>query len=327
MTPTAPRCPDCADALDRRSFLATVGTAAWAGVALPNLLNSVLHAAPSPQSAAETVVGQFYQSLTPEQKQTIVFPFDHELRHKISANWHVTKPTIGDDFYTPAQREMIRDIVRNITSPEGYERLKTQLEDDAGGLEFFSVAVFGTPGEGKFQFEITGRHLTLRADGDSVDRAAFGGPIVYGHGAETPQENIYHYQTRQVNEVFRALDARQAERALLKTAPRENAVELQGQAGKFPGLPVSELSADQKALVEQTLKVLLAPFRQEDVDEVFAVLKAGGGLDQLHLAFYQQGDLLNDKVWDIWRVEGPSFVWHFRGAPHVHAYINIGVKQ
>jgi hypothetical protein len=25
-------------------------------------------------------------------------------------------------------------------------------------------------------------------------------------------------------------------------------------------------------------------------------------------------------------VEGPSFVWHFRGAPHVHAYINIATK-
>jgi hypothetical protein len=29
-------------------------------------------------------------------------------------------------------------------------------------------------------------------------------------------------------------------------------------------------------------------------------------------------------MWDMWRIEGPSFVWHFRGAPHVHAYINIG---
>ena len=65
--------------------------------------------------------------------------------------------------------------------------------------------------------------------------------------------------------------------------------------------------------------------REEDVEEVFAILKATGGLDQLHLAFYQDGDLESDKVWDVWRVEGPSFVWHFRGAPHVHAYINVGI--
>jgi hypothetical protein len=77
--------------------------------------------------------------------------------------------------------------------------------------------------------------------------------------------------------------------------------------------------------VEQTLKVLLAPYRADDVDEVYSILKTTGGFDQLHLAFYQEGDLQNDRVWDIWRVEGPSFVWHFRGAPHVHAYINIGV--
>ena len=30
-----------------------------------------------------------------------------------------------------------------------------------------------------------------------------------------------------------------------------------------------------------------------------------------------------DKVWDNWRLEGPAFVWHFRGAPHVHCWVNV----
>jgi hypothetical protein len=322
MSDSKTRCPDCEAPLDRRSFLAASG-AALAGA---SLLNAKVFAAPTPQSAAETAVGRFYQSLSSQQKETIVFPFDHELRRKISANWHITKPTIGDDFYTKEQRENIREILSKVTSSDGWERLKTQLDDDAGGLEFFSVAVFGTPGTGKFQFEITGRHLTLRADGDSVDQAAFGGPIIYGHGAEKPSENMYHYQTKHVNEVFKALDAKQAERALIAKAPAEAAVQIQGAGGQYPGLALSEMSSDQKALVEKTLKTLLSPYRQEDVDEVMATLKASGGLDKLHLAFYQQGDLDSDKTWDIWRVEGPQFVWHFRGAPHVHAYINIGGK-
>ena len=57
------------------------------------------------------------------------------------------------------------------------------------------------------------------------------------------------------------------------------------------------------------------------------ILNSSGGLDQLHMAFYQQEDIDNDRVWDIWRVEGPSMVWHFRGAPHVHASLNIGIKS
>jgi hypothetical protein len=41
------------------------------------------------------------------------------------------------------------------------------------------------------------------------------------------------------------------------------------------------------------------------------------------LAFYKSEDVGNDSVWDIWRLEGPSFVWHFRGAPHVHVWVNV----
>jgi hypothetical protein len=318
-------CPDC-ESFDRRSFLKTAGAATLAGVALPMLVGQPgLHAAPSAQSTAETAVGRFYASLSAEQKQAICLPFDHALRGRISANWHITKPVIGDSFYSDEQQKLISDIVRNVTSEDGYQRLLKQMSDDSGGIESYSVAIFGEPGTGAFEWELTGRHLTLRADGNSVDKAAFGGPIVYGHGVENPKANLFHYQTQQVNDVFRALDAKQTEQALVAKAPSESAVALQGEKGSFPGIGVGQLSADQKQLVTKTIQVLLAPYRQEDVDEVMEILKATGGIDKLHMAFYQQEDLENDKVWDIWRVEGPSFVWHFRGAPHVHAYINIGM--
>lgn len=285
-----------------------------------------LFAAPTAKSSAETAVARFFASLSDEQKKTICFPFEHELRTKINANWHITKPKVGGDFFDKDQQVIVSEIVKNVTSEEGYVRLKKQMNEDAGGIGEFSVAMFGQPG-GPFEWELTGRHLTLRADGNSVDKAAFGGPIIYGHGEENPKENIYHYQTQQVNEVFKALDAKQAEKALVAKAPGESAVALQGDKGTFAGIGVSELSADQKQLVTKTIQVLLSPYRQEDVDEAMEIVKASGGLDKLHMAFYQQGDLNNDKLWDMWRVEGPSFVWHFRGAPHVHAYINIGMAS
>jgi hypothetical protein len=310
----------------RRDFV-KLGTAAAVASTTTSLFDlRFAHAGPSPKSAAESVVGELYASLSDPQKKAICRPFGHKSRLKINPNWHVTETLIGDGLFSEQQKTLIDQIVRNVTSEDGYDRFIQQMDDDDGGLESYSIAIFGEPGAGKFQWELTGRHLTMRADGDSVDKAAFGGPIVYGHGEENPTDNLFHYQTKKANEVFQALDADQAKAALLKKAPQESAVQLQGASGTFPGIGVSELSADQKELVESTLKVLLAPYRSEDVDEVMAILKETGGLDDLHMAFYQEEDLDSDKVWDMWRVEGPSLVWHFRGAPHVHAYINIGVK-
>lgn len=320
-------CPDCDGEFSRRDFVKTVGTAAVAAGALP-LVSSSASAAPTAKSAGETAVKRFYDSLSDAQKKEICFDFGHKLQTRLSANWLVTKHKIGSDFYTDEQRDKIDAVVRAVCSEDGYDRIKLQTKADRPkGMNDYAVAVFGKPGSGKFQWELTGRHLTLRCDGDSVENMAFGGPIVYGHGASNPKKNLFHYQTKKTNEVFNSLDGKQRKVALIAKAPRESNVPLQGKNGEFPGIPVGELPDDQKKLVQETLKIILAPYRSEDVDEVMAILKQGGGVDKLHMAFYQQGDLQNDKVWDIWRVEGPTFVWHFRGAPHVHAYINIGVKK
>lgn len=310
--------------VDRRRFL-QAAAAVGAVVAADRLIPSTL-AAPTAKSPAETIVTEFYSTLTESQRAKICFPFDHELRKRINANWAITEPEIVDDFYTPAQRDLVKRIMQSLTSEEGFERFTRQMDEDAGGWDRYHLAVFGEPGTGKFEFELTGRHATMRADGDSVGGYAFGGPIVYGHGETKTSANVFHYQTKQANEVFAALDPAQRERALLPTAPGEANVPLQGDGGKFPGLAVGEMSSDQQSLVEKTVRVMLAPYRAEDVEEALAILKSTGGFGKLHMAFYQQGDIDGDKVWDIFRVEGPSFVWHFRGAPHVHTYVNIGLK-
>jgi hypothetical protein len=303
-----------------------VGGAAVAAGAIPALAPRSALAAPTPTSAAETNVKRLYDSLSATQRGTICLPWTDPKRQTVNANWHVTEPTIGSDFYTVEQRKLVEEILRGVSSPDGYDRFVKQMEYDDGGLESYSAAIFGTPGSGKSQFMLTGRHVTIRADGDSVENAAFGGPMVYGHGAELPTDNLFYYQTQRANEVFGALDSKQRAQALIANAPTENEVPLQGQQARFPGIRIGDLSADQQKLMEEVMKVILAPYRTEDVDEVMAILKSGGGLQQLHMAFYQEGDLENDKIWDVWRVEGPTFVWHFRGAPHVHAYVNIGVK-
>ncbi len=320
-------CPDCQEnSVNRREFVKQAGAttlAVGAGLQLAGGTPLAHGAAPA---ASESSVKHLYETLTDDQRKVICMPVDHKLRSRINANWAITEPTIGSDFYTADQRKLIDKVVHETTSGDGYELLQKQmLADSAKGFESYHIAIFGEPDDKAFQLELTGRHLTLRADGNSQDNIAFGGPIVYGHGESDPKQNLFHYQTKRVNEVFHALDADQAKQALVPKAPPETRVKVQGEGGSFPGVNVGQLSPDQKELVESVLKTLLAPYREQDVTEVFRVLKASGGLDKLHMAFFQDKDLDDDKVWDMWRVEGPAFVWHFRGAPHVHAYINIGV--
>lgn len=311
--------------LNRRSFIRMAGTGAAASVALPALFDlDHLRAAMAESNSAASTVQQFYASLTDRQLLTLCFPYGDRRQQRIHANWNITGPTLGEDFYSDQQRELVNQILKNITNEDGYERLTRQMDEDIGGVEEFSVAIFGDPDEGKFQWEMTGRHLTLRADGAYGDKAAFGGPIIYGHGEEDPPANLYYQHTKQVNEVFKALDPAQAKQALVPKAPNETAVQLQGPEGDFTGIQVADMSSDQKQLVEETIKYLLSPFRTEDVGEAMAAMKSGGGFDALRMSFYEQEDIDDDRIWDMWRIEGPTFVWHFRGSPHVHAIINIG---
>ncbi|MEO1991514.1 MAG: DUF3500 domain-containing protein [Pirellulales bacterium] len=329
--------------LSRRTFLARSTALASAVSIRPALLSATPQDKPAlvDASSAETLAGRLHASLTPKQRQSICFPWDYVhpkyglLRSRVANNWQSSKPDIVSDFYTNEQRQMIRDVFEQLIHSDWHDRFDKQLEDDAGGFGHSqSIALIGEPGSGQFQFLLTGRHMTLRCDGDSEDHVTFGGPIFYGHDAggfnEEPNHpgNVFWPQAIAANRVFEMLDGRQRKLALVQRLPKENAVSFRGSSKTShivdaPGIPVPELSADQKEELEKVLSVLLEPFRMTDQAEARKCLSTQGGLDTCRLAFFRQGDLGNDGVWDNWRLEGPSFVWHFRGAPHVHVWVNI----
>jgi hypothetical protein len=327
-------CRDCdsPSEVSRRQFLKSAGAAALAVGTTPLLANAIsISVAKTP----ETVSKLLFESLSPKQKETICFAWDHQdkerglLRTRIANNWNITEPNIASDFYTKDQQAMIKDIFEEIIQPEWHERIYKQLEDDAGGYgEQQSIAMFGTPGE-KFEFVMTGRHMTLRADGNSAEHVAFGGPIFYGHAAESFDEkpnhpgNVFWPQAVAANRVFEMLDGKQRKLALVEKLPKEQDSGFQGPNGQFPGIPVTEMSKDQRQVVGEVLAKLVEPYRQTDREEAMKCLDAQGGLEKCSLAFYSDGDLGNDKVWDCWRLEGPSFVWYFRGSPHVHVWVNV----
>lgn len=325
--------------LHRREFFERAGQSALAlgAAAYLSPLAGAAEATPAKAPDAESLVKLLHESLTPGQREKICFAWDHQdpklglLRTRVANNWNITDETIDGKFYTPAQQELIHAIYRGIIAPEWHERYDKQQDDDAGGFGLnTSIAIFGTPGEGKSELVLTGRHMTLRCDGNSAEHVAFGGPIFYGHdptGAfnEEPDHegNVFWSQALEANKLYQALDGKQQKLALVSSLPSEEKVAFRGAGGKFAGIPVTELSADQKERVQEVVRKLVEPFRQSDRDEAIACLKTQGGIDACSLAFYQPGDIGNDKVWDNWRLEGPSFVWHFRGAPHVHVWANV----
>jgi hypothetical protein len=328
-------CPDCSSvptgSVSRRQFVQTVSATAAAAIAAPTLLR----AADDSARKSEPLVKKLYESLTPAQKEDIAFPWDYQddrglLRMHVSNNWQITDKKLASGFFNKDQQEMLEAIFWDLYSPDWHDRIRKQLKDDAGGYgKEQSIAFFGAPGTGTFEMVMTGRHLTIRCDGDCVPHTAFGGPIFYGHAAEDFNEkpnhpgNVYWHQALLANDLFKMLDGKQRDVALIAQAPKESNVHFRGKSPELPGLPVSELSADQKTHAQKVLAALVEPYRQVDKDEIQKCLAAQGGYDQCRISFYQSGDLGDDKVWDIWRIEGPSFVWHYRGAPHVHVFVNV----
>ena len=320
-------CPDCPEgdrSLSRRDFVRALG----AGVVAAGVLPRIASASRLVAGDAETAVKRFHETLTSDQKTKICLPWSDPKRTRINANWAITEPKI--EGFSKEQKKLVDDIFRGVTSPDGYDRFQKQMGDDDGGIENYHVAIFGEPGTGQFEWVMTGRHLTIRADGDTTEGVAFGGPIIYGHGAGDGQKslpgNVFYHHTKKANEVFTALDGKQREKALIAKAPAEARVAVQGEKGTFPGLVVADMSKDQKALVESVMKTMLGAYREKDVDEAMTIMKSSGGLDSLRMAFYAADDIGGDHEWDLWRIEGPTFVWHFRGAPHVHSYVNVARK-
>ncbi len=342
-TPSLPaQCPDCSPDCDmpriivvneplpqrrieRRAFLKkTVG--AFAAAAIAPLARA---------AKSETLVQQFAKTLTEAQRAKICFSFEDRKRTLVDNNWHIVDEKLGS-FFTKDQQAMVREIFLGLHSPEYAEKVMQQVVHDSGkaGFEDSSVALFGEPESGKFEFVLTGRHCTRRCDGDSVEGAAFGGPIFYGHAAGTFNEtaehpgNAYWYQAKRANAVFQMLDGKQREKALLARGREEtgnDTVKLRGKNADIEGLAVADMTKDQREGVRGVMRDLLAPFRKEDTDEAMKFIEAAG-LENLHMAFYKAGDIGNDGVWDVWQIEGPNMVWYFRGAPHVHVWVNIAAS-
>lgn len=259
----------------RRSFVRTVaGTMAL--VAAP--------ARPGMTSEA-TLVARFAASLSADQRAAMHFPVSHPNRSRIGNHWAVSPVRVGD--LSGVQQELCRQILDGLLTDSGRARVARVLADDVGGLVDCAVAVFGEAGTAlPFEWVISGRHLTLRADGHRRVGASFDGPLFLGHTGDALRE-----LQDQARALLTALDP--------GTAPRPEAA---------ASWELRALEGAPRALSLGLLEGLLSPFRSET-----APLDPGS---LRFTAFPMVGQ--PTEAGSIWKVEGPGFSASFHGWPHAH---------
>jgi hypothetical protein len=191
------------------------------------------------------------------------------------------------------------------------------------------VLICGDPTSRPYQIILTGTHLNLRVGGKSSEGAAFGGPQVYGdqRGNEVVglPGNVYRDQFLLGQRILQNLDAGRRKLAVIDEAPVQTQIELQGRHRSLPGIPVAELTNEDKDHVRQLVERVFSTYPSEDVTYARECLAANGGVDALFLSYYQHGEDGDIPEGQVFRLEGPAAVLYFRGYPHVHAFINVAM--
>jgi hypothetical protein len=316
--------------MDRRKLLkvgATLGALLAAGTygryrLLPPRRSRVL-------ASVDELARRLFAGLDQELRAKACVDYDHPLRQYHNRGVWGGGLSIFSGGFSWEQRGILTDLLYAGLSEAGRERVPNEFFSDLPGVHTMKVLICGDPHDPPYQLVLTGPHLNLRLGGRSREGVAFGGPQVYGDQRGNERAglpgNLYRYQLEIAQRLFRSLDPGQQRETLLATAPIQTQIELQGRAGSFPGMPVAELSFASRAIARELVDGILSTFAPPDVAYARECLERNGGLGALSLSYYADGEVERSGQYQIFRLEGPAAVFHFRGAPHVHAFVNVAM--
>jgi hypothetical protein len=276
----------------------------------------------------ETLARRLYSSLDEEQRASTCVSYDHPLRQYHNRGvWGGGRSVLLG--FNRQQRQLLTDLLYAGLSEDGRRRVPEEYFTRWSGVHSLRVLISGDPTAGPYQIILTGTHVNLRVGGKSVEGAAFGGPQVYGdqRGNEIAglPGNLYREQFVTAQQLLQSLDAGRRKYAVLEEAPVQTQIELQGRHGSFPGLPVAELTSEGKSMVREVVERVFSTYPADDVTFARECLEANGGLGALSVSYYQHGEDGDIPEAQVFRIEGPSAVFYFRGYPHVHAFLNVAM--
>ncbi|HEY8210315.1 MAG TPA: 5'-nucleotidase C-terminal domain-containing protein [Myxococcaceae bacterium] len=313
--------------MNRRRVLQGLGAVTGAG-----MLGRFALLPPSRSRAlepADQLAARFFDSLDADQRSQACVAYDHPLRQL-----HNRGVWGGGLLASPLdlgweQRRLLTDLLHAGLSEAGRERVPREHYTRWPGVHTMKVLVCGDPHHPPYQLILTGAHVNLRIGGASREGAAFGGPLVYGdqQGDEVPglPGNLYRFQFDTATRLFRGLRPEHQRLSLLPSSPVQTAIQLQGPDGAFPGVPVSTLSAEGRALTRELISGILSTYPDDDAAYAWRCLDHNGGPEALSLSYYEDSDPGRRGEHQNFRLEGPAAVLYFRGDPHVHAFASIAM--
>jgi len=325
--------------LTRRSLIRSAAASTAAVAFSPLEVMSAIN--PVNAAAADSLPMQLYKSLNDEQKRIVCLPIDHPRRQYVSNWWYIHREHRIPGTFTAEQQELIQRIFDSLHNAEHRAAVNKQVEiDQYGQLRNAPAAgFFGNPDDADFEFIFTGHHVTRRCNAHTDKGLGFGGaPIFYGHyphmtesmrdnfrEAKDHPGNPYWYQGRIFNQFVQSLTGKQQEAGLLSTDPRsENPNAVIRKVDEPRGLSCADLSADQKVQLLETMRRMMAMFREDDVEATISAIQKNGIVERLHVSWFEgKYDIGSDRVWDTWQIEGPDMVWYYRGEPHIHCYFHL----
>lgn len=318
-------------------------------VAMVTLLAAQNAQPPRTGLAMSAAAKEFLAAINPAQKGEATFKFDDAER----LNWHfIPRPRKGLPLKNleGAALKAARTFIHSGLSEAGYdqslnimslEELLYLLED--GERDFrrdrrdpgkYYLSVFGEPADtGMWGWRLEGHHISLNftiKDGKVVSSTPefFGanpGTVDAGKGRQIRVLGAEEDIARQVLKL--CTPEQQKVCWISKEAPGE----VPGPNVAQPvvvapvGLPYSQMSEDQKKLIQELLSEYLKNLPADIEQERRAAINAAG-IDKLYFAWYGLSELHEPHHY---RVQGPTFVIEYNNtqnnANHVHSmWRNIG---
>jgi hypothetical protein len=261
-------------------------------------------------------------------------PFESENRR----DWHYvprSRRGVALRNMTAAQRDAARALVRSGLSPRGFERAEATMALQSALAEMersrrdpldYHVTVFGAPGTPPWGWRLEGHHLSVNVSVPAAGRASVTPLFTGARPARHPSgprrgERLHEAEHRLALELVRGLDAAQTAKALLSERALPDVVAGPGRRDALArpqGLPASEMTAAQRALLLRLVETFVGLARDEWGRPYMDLVRAG--LDDTRFAW--AGPRREGAAF-YWRVHGPR-VWiefdHTQGDPdHVHA--------